>query len=105
MVKDCKHARNEISYAWKGREFALQKVINGVVGEKCQKLIQFATLFHHLKHGRPMLEYETHKELFDFLNLEENPKMHWIDLIGWALTQHMHNIVLEATIYAITGAR
>ncbi len=75
-----------------------------MVGEKHQKLIQFATLFHPLKHGRPMLEYEAHKELFDFLNLEENPKMHWIDLVGWALTQHMHNIVLETTIYAIIGA-
>jgi hypothetical protein len=52
-----------------------------------------------------MLEYEAHKELFDFLNLEENPKMHWIDSIGSAITQHMHNIVLEATIFANTSAR
>jgi hypothetical protein len=52
-----------------------------------------------------MLEYEAHKELFDFLNLEENPKMHWIDSLGWAITQHMHNIVLEATIFAIIGAQ
>ncbi len=102
MAKDCKHAINEVAYACKGREFVLQTIVNGVVEEKCKKLIQFATLFHPLKHGRPMLEYEAHKELFDFPNLEENPKMHRINLVGWAITQHMHNIVLEATIYAIT---
>ncbi len=105
MAMDCKHVKNEISYACKGREFVLQKVVNGVVGEKRKKLIQFAILFHLLKHGRPMLEYEAHKELFDFLNLEVNPKMHWIDLVGWAITQHMHNIILEAIISIITGVR
>jgi len=44
-----------------------------------------------------MLEYEAHKELFDFLSLEENLRMHWINSIGWAMAQHMHGIVLEAT--------
>jgi hypothetical protein len=48
---------------------------------------------------------EAHKELFDFLNLEENPKMHWIDSVGWTIIQKMHNIVLEATIFAITSAQ
>ncbi len=33
-------------------------------------------LFHILKHGKPMFEYEVHKFLFLFWNLEENPKMH-----------------------------
>jgi hypothetical protein len=48
------------------------------ISEKCKKLVQFATLFHALKHGRPMLEYEAREDIFDFLNFEENPKMHWI---------------------------
>jgi hypothetical protein len=42
---------------------------NGLVSEKRKKLIQFATLFHTLKHGMPMHEYEAHKDLFDFFNL------------------------------------
>ncbi len=104
MVKDCKHVKNEIAYACKGRELILWHVTNGVVGEKCIKLIQFATLFHTLKHGKPMFEYEVHKELFDFLNLEENPKIHWTNLTSWAMIQHMHNMVLEATISTITTA-
>jgi hypothetical protein len=74
-----------------------------LAGEKLKKLVQFTTLFHTLKHGRPMLEYEAHKELFDFLNLEENPKMQWTYSLGWAMVQHMHGIVLEAT-KSIVGA-
>jgi hypothetical protein len=45
---------------------------NKLANEKCRKLVRFATLFHTLKHGRPMLEYEYHRDLFDFLNFEEN---------------------------------
>jgi hypothetical protein len=52
-----------------------------------------------------MLEYETHMELFDFLNLEEILKMHWINSVGWAMAQHMHNMVLEANIYTIIVVR
>ncbi len=77
MAKDYKHTRNEIVYACKDRELVLQQVGNGVVGEKYKKIIQFTTLFHILKHGKPMkFKYEAHKELFDFLNLEENSNMH-----------------------------
>jgi hypothetical protein len=73
---DCKHNKNVATYACKGREFILQQVTTRLANEKCKKLVKFATLFHTLKHGQPMLEYNAHKELFDFLNLEENPKMH-----------------------------
>jgi hypothetical protein len=50
-----------------------------------------------------MLEYEAHKDLFDFLNFEENPKMHWTNDSSWAMVQHMHDITLEAT-KCIVGA-
>ncbi len=52
--------------------------------------IQFATLFHTLKHGQPMVEYEVHKELFDFLSFEENSKIHWIDGLGYGSTHAWH---------------
>jgi hypothetical protein len=81
----------------------LQQITIGLAGEKRKKLVYFITLFHTLKHGRPMFEYEVHKELFDFLNLEENPKMHWTYSLSWAMAQHMHGIVLEAT-KSIVGA-
>lgn len=63
MAKDYKHAKNGTTCARKGRELVFQQVANGVMGEKHKKLIQFVTMFHTLKHGKPMLEYEVHKEL------------------------------------------
>jgi hypothetical protein len=89
MAKICKHVKNETTYACKGRELMFQQVVNGVVGDKHRNFFQFAIL----KHDRPMLEYGAYKEPFDFLNLEENPKIQWIDSIGWAMAQHMHNMV------------
>jgi hypothetical protein len=53
----------------RGENLCLQQVTNGLISEKCKKLIQFATLFHKLKHGKPMHEYEAHNDLYDFLNL------------------------------------
>jgi hypothetical protein len=47
-------------------------------------------------------KYEAHKELFDFLNLEENSNMHWTNLIPWGMVQHMQNMVLDGTIFIIT---
>jgi len=78
----CKHNRNQVTYASKGRKLILQQISNELVGEKCRKLVQFVTLFHTFKHGRPMFEYVAHKDLFDLLNFEENPKMHSIDNFG-----------------------
>jgi len=49
-----------------------------------------------------MFEYEAHKGLLEFLNFEENPKIHWTNLVGWAMIKHIHNIILELVIYTIT---
>jgi hypothetical protein len=76
ISKNCKHSKNKTTYAFKSKEFVLQQMSNGLVGEKRKILVQFATLFYTLKHGRPMLEYEVHKDLFEFFNLEKNPTMH-----------------------------
>jgi hypothetical protein len=48
-----------------------------------------------------MLEYGVHKDLFDFLNLGHNPKMHWIDTSNWATVQHMDGIILEAKKFVV----
>jgi hypothetical protein len=31
--------------------------------------------------------------------------MHWIDLVGWAMGQHMHDIILEATKFVVGVAQ
>jgi len=97
---DCKHNRNQTAYAFKGRKFVLQ-MTNGLVGERHKKLVQFATMFHTLKHGLLMLEYEVQKDLFVFFIFEESPKMHWTNNYGRVIAQHMHGIILEATQFAI----
>jgi hypothetical protein len=76
-------------------------VTNGLVGERHRKLVQFATLFHTLKHGMLMFEYEIHKDLFDFLNFEKSPKIHWTNKSSRVMVQHMHGIILEATQFDI----
>jgi hypothetical protein len=48
-----------------------------------------------------MLEFKVHRNLFNFLNLAEKFKLYWMNSMGWVLVQHMHNIVLEATIYVV----
>ncbi len=92
---------NKVDHASKGMESVLQQVNNGLIGEKCKTLAWFATLFHTLKYGRPMFDYGAHKDLFVFLNLQESPKMHWIYTSNWAMVEHMHGIVLEATKYVV----
>jgi hypothetical protein len=32
-----------------------------------------------------MVEYETHKDLFDFLSLEMDLKMQWANIFGWEI--------------------
>jgi hypothetical protein len=53
---DCEHRKNQIAYASKGRKSILYQVTNGLVHERHKKLVQFATLFHTLKHGKPTFE-------------------------------------------------
>jgi hypothetical protein len=36
---DCKHNKNQVAYAFKGKKSILQKVSNGLVGEKRKKLV------------------------------------------------------------------
>jgi hypothetical protein len=70
--------KNEVACRFKDRESMLQLITNGWWGET-QKLVQFATLFHFLKHGKTTLEYKAHKQLLIFLILMKSPKC-----IGWA---------------------
>jgi hypothetical protein len=74
-----------------------------MVTKKCMKLIQFATLFHTLKHGKPILDYESPKKTFQFLNLEENLKIHWKNMVRWIYGPTLHIMfVLEATKFIFT---
>lgn len=99
--KDYKHIKNEVVYVSKRKEFTFQQVTNGLVSENHKKQVQFVTLFHTLKHGKQMLKVDVHKDLFDFLNLENNLKMHCIDTYNQAMGQHMHGIILEPIHFVV----
>jgi len=45
--------------------------------------------------------YEAQKDLFNFLNLEKNPKMHWLITFCWVMAQHMHGTILKAIKYVV----
>ena len=47
-----------------------------------EKLVQFKTCFHLLKHGRAMLQYEQALELLTALGVPKLPFMHWGDNAG-----------------------
>jgi len=103
---NCEHSKNQIAYASKRKKSILYQVTNGLVHEKRKKLVEFATLFHTLKHGRPTYEYEVHKDLFDFLNFENSPKIirHTILLGLWlnismALFWRQQNLLLKKPKY------
>jgi hypothetical protein len=43
------------------------------------KFIQFVTIYHILKHGCLIMNYENMKELFDFLQVPKSLGHHWSD--------------------------
>lgn len=58
--KNCKHV--QATHTCKIRSWQYyNNYLRGWWQFFCIKLIQFATLFHTLKHGKPILDYESHK--------------------------------------------
>jgi hypothetical protein len=60
---DNQHQKDERAYASQGPNSITELVVNGRKARK--KIIQFVAIFHLLKHGRPMTEFEHMKDLFD----------------------------------------
>lgn len=61
-------------------EFVVAHVANCVVGKMAQKVVQFATMLHLLQQECHVLEYESLKPLFQFLQVPKNSKKHWNEL-------------------------
>jgi hypothetical protein len=70
-------------------------VLNGGRVKFFLKYIQFVAIFHLLKNGRPMIDFKSLKELFEFLKFVDAPKKHWIDSSEWGMARAMHNVVLK----------
>jgi hypothetical protein len=52
-------------------------------------------IFHLLKNGKPIIDFESLKELFQFLKFVDAPKKHSIDSNEWVMARTMHNVVLK----------
>ncbi len=63
--------------------------------KKEMKYIEFGAIFHLLKNGTPMIDFESLKESFEFLKFVNAPKKHWIDSSEWGMARAMHNVVLK----------
>jgi hypothetical protein len=59
------------------------------------KYIQVVAIFHLLKNGKPMIDFENLKELFEFLKNFNAPKKHWTSSSEWGMARAMHNVVLK----------
>jgi hypothetical protein len=51
----------------------------GFKGDRARKINQFATIFHLLQNGCPMLEYKSLKQLFTFSKMPNLSKKHYGD--------------------------
>jgi len=72
--KNNKHVQNLTLFSvWQPLSI-LQGVGNVVARENWCKIVQFATFFHVLENGEPMVEYEYLKPLFEFLKVKNLPK-------------------------------
>jgi hypothetical protein len=67
-----------------GYESISIQVAHGVAGENARKVV---IMLYLLQQGCPMLEYETLKLLFKFLQVLKNSKKHWSDNSGWTMVK------------------
>jgi hypothetical protein len=52
-------------------------------------------IFHLLKNGRPLIDFESLKELFEFLKFSLMPPKNWINSSGWGMARAIHNVILK----------
>ncbi len=67
---------------------------NGGKVEK-KKIVQFVAIFHLLKHGRPMINFEHMKGLYDFLKIHHMPRKHLTYSTSWGMVVAMHDVILK----------
>ncbi len=74
--KDATHAKNERTYSIQNLEFVMTLVQSRIHLGVQKKFIQFVTILHILLHVRPMLEYDSLRELFLLLKVKNTPLKH-----------------------------
>ena len=96
-----KHAQREIHkkcmllYAARGPMTVAEQIQGYSTAKLRKKRVQFATLFQLLSRGRPMTEFESRLELYEFLNVPNLPRKHWADKSGWIMAEHLYDFVKQ----------
>jgi hypothetical protein len=90
--RDC-HKKKTLLYATRRPTTVLEQIQGCNTVESGRKRVQFATLFAILSAGRPMQEYKSREELYQFLNVPECPSMHWCHGSGWLMAEHMYDFI------------
>jgi len=73
--------------------------------EDKRKLVQFALILSLLGKGKPMIDYEDFKPLFEFLKLRFIPKKCWIDGACWEMAKRINNEMKKAIKTIIQNAK
>jgi hypothetical protein len=76
------HIKNEQIYYARAGKSILDKVVVGFIQERKKKMVQFCTMFHLLKLGHPMRDYNACQELYNALNVPHQPRKHWSEPAG-----------------------
>ena len=63
------YIKHEQIYYARASERILDKVATGFIQEHKKKMVQFLTMFHLLKLGHPMHDYNACQELYNALNV------------------------------------
>ena len=98
MTHNCKYLINERRMASRIANKHVTILLQEVKEERARKQKQMAIIFHLLQRGRPMLEYETMRQLLQFLECPKLSLRHWFDNSGWTMTDHM-NMYIVFCIY------
>jgi hypothetical protein len=70
---DGQHQKNEMVHVSQHPNFIVELVFNG---RKIKKK-KIVAIFHLLKHGKPINDFEHIRGLFDLLKGHHTPKKHW----------------------------
>jgi hypothetical protein len=76
---DVAHAKNERIYFVQNSKSIMTLVQSRIHLGAWKKFIQFVIILHIFLHERPMLEYESLREMFLLLNVKSTPLKHWLD--------------------------
>lgn len=103
------HKANELKYLAAMQETEPQKRVDAYLDDMSQTLfmskrIQFVTLLHLLSRGKPMLDYEAQKSVYQLLEVQRCPRKHWSDNAGWEIVECMDSILKKNIVEKIQRA-